>query len=220
MHALIRRFHSVLVAIAALALSAGLVFASPPPPASTGLANAGAHSGRTVPVAGGAVNASEDEDEDTAEDEDAGEDQDEDAADDQDQDAGEDQDQDVEGAEDQDVEGAEDTETDAADAAGDHCTTDPTALTPEQLDAMNHGSIVCWAAHQTEWPAWFLNHGAFVSCWAHQGKADAASCTEDPTAEGAAPVAEKAEKADKADKAGKGGGHGKAKAKGRSKHVE
>lgn len=201
MHALIRRFQSLVVAIAALALSAGLVFASPPPAALTGLANAGAHSGRTVPVAGGAVNVGEDEDEDAGEDEDA----------DEDEDAGDDQDEDVEGAEDEET---GDTE---ADEAGDHCATNPTALAPEDLEAMNHGSIVCWAAHQTEWPAWFVNHGAFTSCWAHQGKADAASCTEDPTAEtpdGAAPVAENA------DKAGKGGGHGKGKAKGHSKHFE
>ena len=66
--------------------------------------------------------------------------------------------------------------------AGDNCATDPTGLTAEELAAMTHGSIVCWAAHQTEWPDWFANHGAFVRCWAHQGKADAARA---PTAAGA-----------------------------------
>jgi hypothetical protein len=58
--------------------------------------------------------------------------------------------------------------------AGTNCTTDPTAVTPEELAAMSHGSIVCWAAQQTTWPAEFANHGAFVSSWAHSGK-DAAS---------------------------------------------
>jgi hypothetical protein len=75
-----------------------------------------------------------------------------------------------------------DETTDESDSA-DNCLTDPTGLTPEELAAMSHGSIVCWAAHQTEWPAWFANHGKFVSCWAHQGKADAPSCTEAPAAE-------------------------------------
>jgi len=75
--------------------------------------------------------------------------------------------------------------------AGDNCTTDPTGLTAEELAAMRHGSIVCWAAQQTSWPEWFSNHGAFVKCWAHQGKADAADCTADPAAgapAGAAPT--------------------------------
>jgi hypothetical protein len=63
---------------------------------------------------------------------------------------------------DEDVEGAGD--------GGDHCATDPRTLTPEELAAMNHGSIVCWAAHQKTWPAEFKNHGAWVSSWAHAGK--------------------------------------------------
>jgi len=84
-------------------------------------------------------------------------------------------DEDTDASTDEDAESAED-----ADAA-ENCSTDPTALTEEELAAMRHGSIVCWAAHQTEWPEWFANHGAFVKCWAHQGKkADAPSCTEDP----------------------------------------
>ena len=74
----------------------------------------------------------------------------------------------------------ETTESDSSSTA-DNCSTDPTALTPEELAAMRHGSIVCWAAQQTTWPTWFSNHGAFVKCWAHQGKADAPSCTTDPT---------------------------------------
>jgi hypothetical protein len=82
----------------------------------------------------------------------------------------------------------EDTESNESTEAGENCTTDPTGLTAEELAAMRHGSIVCWAAQQTEWPEWFSNHGAFVKCWAHQGKnPDAPSCTEDPAA--AAPAA-------------------------------
>jgi len=64
---------------------------------------------------------------------------------------------------------ATETETETEDAGGDHCATDPTGLSDEQLAAMNHGSIVCWAAHQTSWPG-YDNHGAFVSHWAHAGK--------------------------------------------------
>ena len=100
------------------------------------------------------------------------------------------------------VENTESTET--ADEAGDNCATDPTTLSEEELGELKHGSIACWAAHQTEWPEWFKNHGAFVSCWAHQGKADAASCTEEPTAEAAA--------------AGNGNGKGQGKGKGKSKN--
>jgi hypothetical protein len=66
------------------------------------------------------------------------------------------------------TEGTE-TETKTEDAGGDHCATNPTGLTDEQLAAMNHGSIVCWAAHQTSWPG-YDNHGDFVSHWAHAGK--------------------------------------------------
>jgi hypothetical protein len=65
----------------------------------------------------------------------------------------------------------EKTETETTDEGGDHCATDPTGLNDSDLAAMNHGSIVCWAAHQTSWDG-FENHGAFVSHWAHQGKND------------------------------------------------
>ena len=63
----------------------------------------------------------------------------------------------------------ETTETESTDEGGDHCATDPTNLSVDDLAAMNHGSIVCWAAHQTSWDG-YANHGAFVSHWAHQGK--------------------------------------------------
>jgi hypothetical protein len=66
-------------------------------------------------------------------------------------------------------EATEGTEEETGDSA-DNCLTDPTGLTEEELAAMSHGSIVCWAAHQTTWPEEFKNHGAFVSSWAHSGK--------------------------------------------------
>jgi hypothetical protein len=75
----------------------------------------------------------------------------------------------------------EGTDEEAGDSA-DNCLVDPSTLTPEEIAAMSHGSIVCWAAHQTTWPEWFSNHGKFVSCWAHQGKVDAPSCTVAPVA--------------------------------------
>ena len=59
---------------------------------------------------------------------------------------------------------------------------------------MNHGSIVCWAAHQTEWPAEFKNHGAWVRSWAQWDKADEESAPD-------------------ADAAPDGAGHGKGKGK-------
>jgi hypothetical protein len=83
----------------------------------------------------------------------------------------------VQAGADESTQGNEDqgTEADASEApesASDsaNCSTDPTGLTDEQLAAMRHGSIVCWAAHQTEWPSEFANKGAWVSHWAHMGK--------------------------------------------------
>ncbi len=76
-----------------------------------------------------------------------------------------------------------DATTDAGSGSADSCLTDPTGLTEEELAAMSHGSVVCWAAQQTTWPEWFSNHGKFVSCWAHQGKPGAPSCTEAPAAD-------------------------------------
>ena len=90
--------------------------------------------------------------------------------------------------------------TDQSSGTGDNCTTDPTTLTADELGAMRHGSIVCWAAQQTTWPTWFSNHGAFVRCWAHQGKANAPDCTTDPGAGGTAPTTH-----------GASAGHGKGK---------
>lgn len=116
-----------------------------------------------------------------------------------------------EGVEEEEVE-EEGLEEEGTEEAGDNCAVDPSALTPEELDLMKHGSIVCWAAHQTEWPEWFSNHGSFVRCWAHQGKADATSCTEDPTAE--EPLVEEPT-ADDLSVSGRGNGNGNGKGKGK-----
>ena len=172
---LFQRLRGVLIAIAALALSAGLAFGAQPD-ASWGLTNAAAHAGKTVPVKAG----QQEVDEETV---------------DTDEDTDEDVDEDVD----------EEVEQDAT--GGENCATDPTALTPDQLALMKHGSIVCWAAHQKEWPEWFAHHGGFVKCWAHQGKkADAPSCTEDPNAE--VPAAD-------GDPAATSAGHGKSQGKGK-----
>lgn len=148
MSKLIFRLRGILIATAALALSASLVFGAQPA-SSWGLSNAASHAGKTVPVKAA--------DEETAGDENTDESTDE----------------------------TTDETTDES-AAADNCATDPSALTAEELAAMKHGSIVCWAAHQTTWPDWFANHGAFVSCWAHTGKADAPSCTVAPAVGAAA----------------------------------
>jgi len=170
----LRRIRGALIALVILAFSAGLAFgASPPDGASWGLSNAASHAGKTVPVAGG--------DEETGDEETGEETGDEETGDEE---TGE------------ESEAAEEE----SEEAGENCATDPSTLTPEDLALMRHGSIVCWAAHQTEWPEWFANHGAFVRCWAHQGKADAPSCTEAP--------------AEDAVLAESGHGHGKGKAKG------
>lgn len=84
-----------------------------------------------------------------------------------------------------------DTTTEAApDAATDsasNCLTDPTAATPEELAALTHGAIVCWAAHQVT-PDGYANHGAWVSEWARKNHGA------DASAKGLAKAAEKAAK--------------------------
>jgi hypothetical protein len=147
----IRRLPAVLTAIIALALSASLAFAGQPVSSSGGLTRASTFAGKSVPVRDAVEDPAGDQDEDADADADAGEDTD------VDEDAGEDA-------------------GDSADAA-DNCTTDPTGLTPEQLAEMTHGSVVCWAAHQTDWDtSLYANKGAWVSSWAkqnhgHQGDA-------------------------------------------------
>jgi hypothetical protein len=153
------RLQGLLIALVALALSASLAFGAQPDSSATGLANAAAHAGKTVPVANSG-------DEETAGDEDNDEDTDEDE----------------EAAEEETGDETGDETEETADAA-DHCLVDPTLLTEDELAAMNHGSVVCWAAHQETWPEEFTNRGAWVSSWAHTGKAsetkDAAKAARD-----------------------------------------
>jgi hypothetical protein len=176
-----QHLREILIAVAALALSAGLAFGAQPE-GSWGLTNASAHAGKTVPVEAGQV----DTDEEVVDDSDDLEDEDTEAED-----------------------GDEDVEEDAA-GGGENCSTDPTDLSPEDLAELKHGSIVCWAAHQKDWPEWFTKHGDFVKCWAHHGKADAPSCTEDPNAE--EPVADEDAAATSVGH-GRGQGHGKGHSK-------
>ena len=173
MKQLFHRLRGVFIALAALALSTGMVFGAQPDASLSGLANASTHAGKIVPVKAGEV-------EDT------------------DEDVDEDTDEDVD--EDLDEAGTEDGD------GGDNCATDPTTLDEAALAELKHGSIVCWAAHQEEWPEWFTKHGEHVKCWAHSGKADAPSCTEDPNAE----VPEVDE-----DAAATSSGHGKGQGKGK-----
>jgi hypothetical protein len=140
----LRQLRALIVAIAALALSATLVFAGSPAASHAPKAHGNAHA---------TAGQSGDESSEPAESEEPDESE----------------------APESEAPESEAPESDApespdANDSGDHCTTDPTNLTPEELAAMNHGSIVCWAAQQTSWPDQFRNHGAFVSWWAHQGK--------------------------------------------------
>lgn len=88
----------------------------------------------------------------------------------------------VEAAGDEDAGTAEETETEEtteeteSDSA-DNCTVDLTQDV-SVLETLNHGSVVCTAAHM-DTPEGYANHGAWVSHWAHLGKAafDAAAKT-------------------------------------------
>ncbi len=66
------------------------------------------------------------------------------------------------------------TTPDASTDSASHCLVDPTAATLEELAVLNHGAIVCWAAHQAT-PDGYANHGAWVSEWAHKDHGAAAS---------------------------------------------
>lgn len=78
-------------------------------------------------------------------------------------------------APDEETESDEDTDTETnEDSGGDNCATDPTDLTAEQLAALGHGSVVCWAAHQ-DTPEGFDNHGAWVKSWATENAGSDAS---------------------------------------------
>ena len=165
MKSILTHLKGLLIAVVALAMSAGLAFgAQPPAAASWGLATAGAHAGKTVPHQ--ALGATSGEDDEAAVDEDETTDEETD--------------------EDTEVDETTDEETEAGETveeASDNCLTDPTALTEDELAATNRGSIVCWAAHQKTWPEEFRNHGAWVSSWAHWGKGLDAAAEEIATEE-------------------------------------
>jgi hypothetical protein len=86
-----------------------------------------------------------------------------------DEDANEAEDTETDETTDETTDGTTDETTDGTSESADNCLTDPTGLTEVELAAMSHGSIVCWAAHQTT-PDGYANHGAWVSHWAHMGK--------------------------------------------------
>ena len=70
----------------------------------------------------------------------------------------------------QETEATQDTKpadtTDTTDTSSNtNCSTSPVGLTADQLAAMTHGQIVCWAAQQPT-PDGFVNHGAWVKSWA------------------------------------------------------
>ena len=75
-----------------------------------------------------------------------------------------------------DEQDAEDTDVTETEDAGtnDNCSTDPTGLTDEELAALTHGSVVCWAAHQ-DTPEGYANHGAWVKSWATKNHGSDAS---------------------------------------------
>lgn len=149
----IRRLPGFAIALLALALSASLAFAGQPAGSFRGLSTSPRHVSWSAPTTAGsdALDAGTDTDTQTDEADNGG-----------------------------------DPSTDGSDPSGaaadptsdttDNCATDPTNLTPEELAALGHGSIVCWAAHQTSWDTTlYRNHGAFVSHWAHSGKGTDAS---------------------------------------------
>jgi hypothetical protein len=79
---------------------------------------------------------------------------------------------------------AEDEEVEVEEA-GDNCATDPTALTPEELAEVRHGSVVCWAAHQ-ETPEGYSNHGEWMSEWAKKNRGHDFGAEEEETVESTA----------------------------------
>lgn len=88
---------------------------------------------------------------------------------------------------DTDTDPATETAPEGATDSASHCLTDPTTATPAELSVLNHGAIVCWAAHQVT-PDGYANHGAWVSEWAHKNHGA------DANTKGLAKAAEKAAK--------------------------
>ena len=142
----LHRLRPLLISLIVLILTAGIAFAGKPSTPADGLAVASEASGNTVPVQARQGDEHGDEDVDAREKAKAKADDDADALD---EDAGD---------------------------GGDHCATDPTTASAGELAALNHGAIVCWAAHQAT-PDEYKNHGAWVSEWARKnhGAEDAAA---------------------------------------------
>lgn len=76
---------------------------------------------------------------------------------------------------DTETEGSTEPVTDTETSSADHCNVDLTQ-DPSVLAALNHGSVVCTAAHMAT-PSGFANHGAWVKSWAHLGKGGADAST-------------------------------------------
>ena len=142
MNTALRRLPGFAIAIVALALSASLAFAGQPAGSTVGQSTASIHAGKTVPV------RAESTDQEGA-----------------DQDGTETEPDETEAPDPADAD-----ETDASDPAdsgsADNCTVDLTQ-DPSVLLTLNHGSVVCSAAHATTWDtATYPNKGAWVSHWA------------------------------------------------------
>ncbi|MBI2763612.1 MAG: hypothetical protein HYX54_07685 [Chloroflexi bacterium] len=163
MNRLSRRLRPLLMGVVALLLTAGLALAARPVGLGSGRSTGTEASGKTVPTV--VTDQTTDADSASEAEEDA--------------------------TTDESVETAKTSEkdqtTDATSDSADHCLVDPTTATAEALAALNHGAVVCWAAHQVT-PAGYANHGAFVSEWAR--KNDGAN----PRAKGGAHAAAKAGK--------------------------
>ena len=145
MIALLRHLKALPIALIVLALSASLAFGSYAP--ASGFSLGSTFQAGTDESAGDAGDEDANEPEDTETDEQTDEQTDE------------------------TIDAGTETDENTGDSSdSDDCLTDPTGLTAEELAAMNHGSIVCWAAQQ-ETPEGYANHGAWVSQWAHMGKA-------------------------------------------------
>jgi hypothetical protein len=137
---ILHHLKSPLIAVAALAVSASLVFGAQAP---VRYAQVGSYNDQGTTTVAGDEDLNETVDETTDET----------------------TDETVDETTDETTDETVDETTDSAD----NCLTDPTTLTPEEFAAMSHGSIVCWAAHQ-DTPEGYSNHGAWVSQWAHLGK--------------------------------------------------
>ena len=158
MNSVLRHLRPILISLVALTLTAGIAMAAKPSDAGT------RHGPEAAEVT---ENADTDTDQGTETDTDTDTETDTDPA----------------------TEPAPATESapDAATDAASHCLTDPTTATPEELAVLNHGAIVCWAAHQVT-PDGYANHGAWVSEWAHKNHGA------DASAKGLAKAAAKAAK--------------------------